>query len=193
MTLRARVGLLEQHDVVTRDLLRISRGRITRSELRALRCRVEYTESFLERSHERQTGDRAHTQRNDMTEQDIEASRTRAEAAKQQAETLQVSLGAARIDVRDLIESREADRLHLGKGYPFWQTGKSKPEQKYLSDESLVILLDEIQIDDNLHFVEEPMEIIDREVKRLKQSRIPIVMVRWDSRRGPEFTWERED
>ncbi|GKG37317.1 hypothetical protein Tco_0447490, partial [Tanacetum coccineum] len=42
-------------------------------------------------------------------------------------------------------------------------------------------------------FIEEPVEIMDREVKRLKQSRIPIVKVRWNSRRGPEFTWERED
>nr|GFC19786.1 putative reverse transcriptase domain-containing protein [Tanacetum cinerariifolium] len=38
-----------------------------------------------------------------------------------------------------------------------------------------------------------PIEIMDREVKRLKQSRIPIVKVRWNSKRGPEFTWERED
>ncbi|GKD60732.1 hypothetical protein Tco_1298241 [Tanacetum coccineum] len=44
-----------------------------------------------------------------------------------------------------------------------------------------------------LHFVEEPMEIMDHEFKRLKQSRIPIIKVRWNSRRGPEFTWERED
>ncbi|GJW27057.1 putative reverse transcriptase domain-containing protein [Tanacetum coccineum] len=65
--------------------------------------------------------------------------------------------------------------------------------KKCLSDESLVIPLDEIQIDDKLHFVEEPMEIIDREVKRLKQSRIPIIKVRWNSRRGPKFTWERVD
>ncbi|GJS98600.1 putative reverse transcriptase domain-containing protein [Tanacetum coccineum] len=65
--------------------------------------------------------------------------------------------------------------------------------KKCLSDETLVIPLDEIQIDDKLHFVEEPVEIIDREVKRLKQSRDPIVKVRWNSRRGPEFTWERED
>ncbi|GJT53460.1 reverse transcriptase domain-containing protein [Tanacetum coccineum] len=62
-----------------------------------------------------------------------------------------------------------------------------------LSDESLVIPLDEIQIDDKLHFVEKHVEIMDREVKRLKQSSIPIVKVRWDSRRGREFTWERED
>ncbi|GJT98206.1 putative reverse transcriptase domain-containing protein [Tanacetum coccineum] len=57
----------------------------------------------------------------------------------------------------------------------------------------LVIPLDEIQIDDKLNFIEEPVEIMDREVKRLKQSRIPIVKIRWNSRRGPEFTWERED
>nr|GEV34036.1 hypothetical protein [Tanacetum cinerariifolium] len=43
------------------------------------------------------------------------------------------------------------------------------------------------------HFIEEPVEIMDREVKRLKQSRISIVKVRWNSKRGPEFTWERED
>ncbi|GJR10556.1 putative reverse transcriptase domain-containing protein [Tanacetum coccineum] len=53
--------------------------------------------------------------------------------------------------------------------------------------------LDEIHIDDKLCFVEEPVEIMDREVKRLKHSRIPIIKVRWNSRRGPEFTWERKD
>ncbi|GJY33498.1 hypothetical protein Tco_0417967 [Tanacetum coccineum] len=65
--------------------------------------------------------------------------------------------------------------------------------KKCLSDEPLAILLDEIHIDDKLHFIEEPLEIMDREVKRLKQSRSPIVKVRWNSRRGPKFTWERED
>ncbi|GJW34014.1 hypothetical protein Tco_0054046, partial [Tanacetum coccineum] len=65
--------------------------------------------------------------------------------------------------------------------------------KKCLSDESLVIPLDEIYIDDKLYFVEEPVEIMDYEVKRLKQSRIPIIMVRWNSRRGPEFTWEHGD
>ncbi|GJY36498.1 hypothetical protein Tco_0421876 [Tanacetum coccineum] len=64
---------------------------------------------------------------------------------------------------------------------------------KCLSDEPLAIPLDEIHIDDKLHFVEEPLKIMDREVKRLKQSRIPIIKVRWNSRRGPEFTWEHED
>ncbi|GKB51654.1 putative reverse transcriptase domain-containing protein, partial [Tanacetum coccineum] len=65
--------------------------------------------------------------------------------------------------------------------------------KKCLADEPLAIPLEEIQIDDKLYFIEEPVEIMDREVKRLKQSRIPIVKVRWNSRRGPEFTWERED
>nr|GEV45604.1 putative reverse transcriptase domain-containing protein [Tanacetum cinerariifolium] len=65
--------------------------------------------------------------------------------------------------------------------------------KKCLSDESLSISLDEVQLDDKLHFIEEPAEIMDREVKRLKQSRIPIVKVRWNSHRGPEYTWERED
>ncbi|GJY69359.1 putative reverse transcriptase domain-containing protein [Tanacetum coccineum] len=65
--------------------------------------------------------------------------------------------------------------------------------KKCLSDEPLAVLLDEIHIDDKLRFVEEPVEILDREVKRLKRSRIPIIKVRWNSKRGPEFTWERED
>ncbi|GJV59448.1 putative ribonuclease H-like domain-containing protein [Tanacetum coccineum] len=66
------------------------------------------------------------------------------------------------------------------------------PFKKCLSDESLIIPLDEIQIDDKLHFIKEPVEIMKREVKRLKQSHI-IIKVRWNSRRDPEFTWERED
>ncbi|GJU28937.1 putative reverse transcriptase domain-containing protein [Tanacetum coccineum] len=61
--------------------------------------------------------------------------------------------------------------------------------KKCMVDEPLAIPLDEIQIDDKLHFIEEPVEIIDREVKRLKQSRISIVKVCWNSRRGPDFTW----
>ncbi|GJU24557.1 putative reverse transcriptase domain-containing protein [Tanacetum coccineum] len=65
--------------------------------------------------------------------------------------------------------------------------------KKCLSDESLVIPMKEIRLNDKLNFVEEPIEIMDREVKQLKQSRIPIVKVRWNSKRGPKFTWERED
>ncbi|GJZ89126.1 hypothetical protein Tco_0660908 [Tanacetum coccineum] len=64
---------------------------------------------------------------------------------------------------------------------------------KCMADEPLVVPLDEIQVNDKLNFIEEHVEVMDREVKHLKQSRIPIVKVRWNSRRGPEFTWERED
>ncbi|GKC57653.1 hypothetical protein Tco_1085251 [Tanacetum coccineum] len=61
------------------------------------------------------------------------------------------------------------------------------------SNETLVIPLDEIQIDDKLYFIEETVKIIDRDVRRLNQSRIPTVKVRWNSKRGPKSTWERED
>nr|GEW41619.1 putative reverse transcriptase domain-containing protein [Tanacetum cinerariifolium]GEX39247.1 putative reverse transcriptase domain-containing protein [Tanacetum cinerariifolium] len=60
-------------------------------------------------------------------------------------------------------------------------------------DEPLAVPLDGLHFDDKLHFVEEPVEIMDSEVKRLKQIRIPLVKVRWNSKRGPEFTWECED
>ncbi|GKE34561.1 putative reverse transcriptase domain-containing protein [Tanacetum coccineum] len=65
--------------------------------------------------------------------------------------------------------------------------------KKCHADEPLAVLLDGHHFDDKLQFVEEPVEIMDRKVKRLKRSRIPLVKVRWNSRRGPEFTWERED
>ncbi|GJV86396.1 putative reverse transcriptase domain-containing protein [Tanacetum coccineum] len=55
-----------------------------------------------------------------------------------------------------------------------------------------VVPLEGLQVDDKLHFVEEPVEIMDREVKQLRQSRVPIVKVRWNFRRGPEFTWDHE-
>nr|GEU31357.1 putative reverse transcriptase domain-containing protein [Tanacetum cinerariifolium] len=65
--------------------------------------------------------------------------------------------------------------------------------KKCHADEPLAVPLDGLHVDDKLHFVEEPVEIVDREVKRLKRSRIPLVKVRWNSKRGPEFTWEHED
>ncbi|GJW07068.1 putative reverse transcriptase domain-containing protein [Tanacetum coccineum] len=65
--------------------------------------------------------------------------------------------------------------------------------KKCYADEPLAVPLDGLHFDDKLQFVEEPVEIMDREVKRSKRSRIPLVKVRWNSRRGPEFTWERGD
>ncbi|GKB29105.1 putative reverse transcriptase domain-containing protein [Tanacetum coccineum] len=65
--------------------------------------------------------------------------------------------------------------------------------KKCLADPTLQVPLDEIQVDVKLNFVEKPVEILKREFKKLKRSRIAIVKVCWNSKRGPEFTWERED
>ncbi|KAD4180389.1 hypothetical protein E3N88_28980 [Mikania micrantha] len=60
--------------------------------------------------------------------------------------------------------------------------------RKCLADQDIQVPLDDIRVDDTMHFVEKPVEIMNREVKKLKRSRIPIVKVRWKSKRGPEFT-----
>ncbi|GJR55737.1 hypothetical protein Tco_1406258 [Tanacetum coccineum] len=71
-------------------------------------------------------------------------------------------------------------KVHLGKGsLHLWKRGKFSTLEYVVTFQAL--------------FMEKPVEIMDREVKRLKQSRIPIVKVRWNSKRGPEFTWELED
>ncbi|GJV33613.1 putative reverse transcriptase domain-containing protein [Tanacetum coccineum] len=81
--------------------------------------------------------------------------------------------------------------VHFGK------RGKLNPRYvgplKCYADEPLAVPLDGLHFDDKLQFVKEPVEIMDREVKRLKRSRIPLVKVQWNSKRGFEFTWERED
>nr|GEU69002.1 putative reverse transcriptase domain-containing protein [Tanacetum cinerariifolium] len=88
--------------------------------------------------------------------------------------------------------------VHFGK------RGKLNPSQVYntfyvlnlkkcLSDESLVIPLEELHVDDKLNFVEEQVEVVNYEIKRLKRSHIPIIKVRWNSKRSPEFNWEHED
>ncbi|GKF42114.1 hypothetical protein Tco_0125456 [Tanacetum coccineum] len=65
--------------------------------------------------------------------------------------------------------------------------------KKCHADEPLAVPLDRLHFDDKLQFVEELIEIMDREVKQLKRSRIPLIKVQWNFKRGPEFTWERED
>ncbi|GJX47823.1 hypothetical protein Tco_0273013 [Tanacetum coccineum] len=65
--------------------------------------------------------------------------------------------------------------------------------KKCYADEPLAVPLDGLHVDDRLYFVEEPVEIVDHEVKWLKRSRILLVKVRWNSKRGLKFTWERED
>ncbi|GKC03188.1 putative reverse transcriptase domain-containing protein [Tanacetum coccineum] len=62
--------------------------------------------------------------------------------------------------------------------------------KKCLADPTLQVSLDEIRVDAKLNFVEEPVEILEREFKKLKQSIIAIVKVRWNSKCGAEFTWE---
>ncbi|KAI3742520.1 hypothetical protein L1987_60204 [Smallanthus sonchifolius] len=78
----------------------------------------------------------------------------------------------------------------LGNVHPTFHVSNLK---KCLADEDLHIPLDDVHIDETMHFVEKPVEIMDHEIKQLKRSRIPIVKFRWESKRGPEFTWERED
>ncbi|GKB03595.1 hypothetical protein Tco_0831738 [Tanacetum coccineum] len=65
--------------------------------------------------------------------------------------------------------------------------------KKCLADANLHVPLDEIKVDKTLCFVEEPVEIMDQEVKKLKRRKIALVKVRWNSKRGLEFTWEHED
>ncbi|GKB11836.1 putative reverse transcriptase domain-containing protein, partial [Tanacetum coccineum] len=65
--------------------------------------------------------------------------------------------------------------------------------KKYMADPTLQVPLDEIQVDAKLNFMEEHVEILEREFKKLKRSGTAIVKVRWNSKRRPEFTWERED
>nr|GFA41883.1 putative reverse transcriptase domain-containing protein [Tanacetum cinerariifolium] len=65
--------------------------------------------------------------------------------------------------------------------------------KKCLANASLHVPLEDIRVDKTLCFVEEPVEIMDREVKKLKRGRISIVKVCWNSKRGLEYTWEQED
>ncbi|GJW44873.1 hypothetical protein Tco_0073672 [Tanacetum coccineum] len=65
--------------------------------------------------------------------------------------------------------------------------------KKCLAEPDVQVSLEEIEIDENLCFVKEPIEIVKRDVKKLKRRRIPLVKVRWNARQGLEFTWERED
>ncbi|GJS23195.1 putative reverse transcriptase domain-containing protein [Tanacetum coccineum] len=101
---------------------------------------------------------------------------------------------------RKPLEFQVGDRVMLKVspwkwGIHFGKRGKLNPRyigsfKKCLSDEPLAIPLDEIHIDDKLHFIEEPVEIMDHEVKRLKQRHISIVKVRWNSKRGCAETIE---
>ncbi|GJX40628.1 putative reverse transcriptase domain-containing protein [Tanacetum coccineum] len=77
----------------------------------------------------------------------------------------------------------------------FGKRGKLNP--RYIGPFKIIVKVETVayrlELPEQLSRVHKPIEIMDREVKRLKHSRIPIVKVRWDSRRGPKFTRERED
>nr|GFC19917.1 putative reverse transcriptase domain-containing protein [Tanacetum cinerariifolium] len=60
--------------------------------------------------------------------------------------------------------------------------------KKCHAGEPLAVPLDGLHLDDKFYFIEKPVEIVNHEVKQLKRSRIPLVKVRWNSKRGPEFT-----
>ncbi|GKE98659.1 hypothetical protein Tco_0022010 [Tanacetum coccineum] len=78
--------------------------------------------------------------------------------------------------------------------YRLEAASRAEQHSRYVSCvQPLEMHLEEIEIEDKLHFVEEPIEIVERKVKKLKRKRIPIVKVHWNSKRGAEFTWERED
>ncbi|GKE88175.1 hypothetical protein Tco_1565650, partial [Tanacetum coccineum] len=126
----------------------------------------------------------------------------------------ELSLGRIK-HIEDNIEGLGKGQNHLGQNHKialarFWiadleQIIKEIQDRHQANKESLLDENQKLKInkeslipklrlnDDKLNFVEEPVEIMDREVKQLKQSHIPIIKVRWNSIRGPEFTWERED
>nr|GFD10620.1 reverse transcriptase domain-containing protein [Tanacetum cinerariifolium] len=91
-------------------------------------------------------------------------------------------VGEAQILGPELIQETTEKIIHIKQ-----RMQATRDRQKSYADLKFVPL-DGLPFDDKLHFVEETMEIRDREVKRLKQSRIPLVKVRWNSKRGPEFT-----
>ena len=64
--------------------------------------------------------------------------------------------------------------------------------KKCLADESLIVPLKDIEVNEQLKFVERPLQIEDRKIKNLKHKRLVLVKVKWDSKRGPEYTWELE-
>nr|GEY82458.1 hypothetical protein [Tanacetum cinerariifolium] len=104
------------------------------------------------------------------------------------------------IQIKSRIQASHVKSFTLERGCAFWQTTKLNLSTFHvsklkmcLSDESLMISLEELRVDDKLHFMEEPVEVMDREIKQLNRSRIPIIKVRWNSKQSPEFTWERED
>ncbi|GJW37822.1 putative reverse transcriptase domain-containing protein [Tanacetum coccineum] len=91
------------------------------------------------------------------------------------------------------LEFKVRDRVLLKELSCIHDTFHVSNLKKCLVESDVQVLLEEIEIDENLRFVEEPIEIVDRDVKKLKRRKFPLVKVRWNSRQGAEYIWERED
>ncbi|GKA68887.1 putative reverse transcriptase domain-containing protein [Tanacetum coccineum] len=96
-------------------------------------------------------------------------------------------------ETKKILQIKDRLKCRIGKVCGVHDTFHVSNLKKCLVDPTLQVPLDEIQVDAKLNFVEEPVEILERDFKKLKRSRIFIVKVRWNSKRCPEFTWERED
>ena len=80
--------------------------------------------------------------------------------------------------------------LELGNVHDTFHVSNLK---KCMADDPTVIPVKDVHIDEGLEFTEEPIEIIDKDSKQTRQSRVPLVRVRWSARHGYNDTWERED
>ncbi|XP_076951976.1 uncharacterized protein LOC143625557 [Bidens hawaiensis] len=80
--------------------------------------------------------------------------------------------------------------VELSNVHPVFHVSSLK---KCLAEGNFQIPLDEVCIDETIHFVERPIEIMDHKDKVTKRIRIPLVKVSWESKKGADFTWERED
>nr|GFC39344.1 putative reverse transcriptase domain-containing protein [Tanacetum cinerariifolium] len=93
--------------------------------------------------------------------------------------------------------SQIKDRLKAARDHSKIYTDKRRKPLEFSVDDHVLLKVspwkDVIQVDANLNFVEERVEILEREFKKLKRSIIAIAKVRWNSKRRPEFTWERDD
>ncbi|GJY46788.1 putative reverse transcriptase domain-containing protein [Tanacetum coccineum] len=95
------------------------------------------------------------------------------------------------------LEFEVGDRVMLKvspwKGVVRFRNKGKMLREKFFSNAEPSCAIKGIKVGKTLHFIEEPVEILDREIKSLKRSKISLVKVRWDSKRGPKFIWERED
>ena len=88
--------------------------------------------------------------------------------------------GACRLDL-----SEELSQIH--------NTFHVSQLRKCVTDEAVLILLDDIQVDESLNYIERPIEFLDRKTKVLRNKEVKLVNVQWQHHSGSEWTWEPED